>query len=180
MKIFQWSFNNKYLSKEIEHEFNKYKTNAPYSEKDIDYKSLLEVVNTLDNNNKILILSLTPIYSGTISLIFLGKINNNTVIIKLLRKNIDKKINSIINFLFIIAKIFKFIPIVNLFNFNDFFQKNKKILLGQIDFINEIKNIKYFYNNFKKNKYIKCPQVYSIYTSRTEIYKAYILFKIKI
>jgi predicted unusual protein kinase regulating ubiquinone biosynthesis (AarF/ABC1/UbiB family) len=109
-----------------------------------------------------------PIGSGTISLVFKGKLNNNPVAIKLLRKNIDEQLKKGIDLLVIIGYILSKIPYINLLMFDKIIEKNKKNFMNQKNFQNEVSNIKLFYNKLKKNKFVKVPNVYPIYTNNID------------
>jgi len=170
-KIFQWSFldennhNNYLITKEIYQYVFNYTTNTPYDTDDIDYKSLIEIYNIAkQNNDNIIIENIKPINSGTISLIFKAKLNDKPVVIKLLRKDIKKKIIDGIKLLKIIGYIISFIPNVNLFMLDKIIEKNKNNFYLQVDFLNEINNIELFYNSLEKNKFIIVPKVYEYYT----------------
>jgi predicted unusual protein kinase regulating ubiquinone biosynthesis (AarF/ABC1/UbiB family) len=170
IKIFQWiwinnSQDNNYIRKKIENEIRSYTNNTPFTENDINYKSLLKLHMIANKNNDIFELdNINPINSGTISLVFKGKLNKKDVIIKILRKNIEKKLEEGIEFLIKLEKIFYYIPIINYYLSTKIFEKNKSHIIEQINFIKETENLLLFYNNFKKNKYVIIPNVYNNYT----------------
>lgn len=171
-KIFQWSFldenkKNPYISKEIYQYIYNYTNNTPYNSVDIDYKSLLGIYSLAkENNDSFYLENLEPINSGTISLVFKAKLSNKDVIVKLLRKDIKKKIFEGIELLTTIGYILSFIPGINLFMVDKIIEKNKNNFYSQVDFINEINNIELFYKSFEKNKFIIVPKVYKYYTQK--------------
>lgn len=132
---------------------------APYVDDDIDYESIIK----LENIGKKYDISIDkiPINSGTISLVFKGKINHNgtnkDIAVKILRCNIKNKINNaILNIEFILS----FIKYVFFFkNINKIFKDIKNSLLEQIDFNNEVKNIKLFHSRLNKHSLIKTIKV---------------------
>ena len=171
VKIFQWIWNNnnyknEYITNKIQDEIYRYTNNTPYIEEDIDYKSLTNIYMLANNNNeKFKLDDLKPMNTGSVSLIFKGNLNGKDIVIKLLRKNIKKKIESGINFLINLENIIINIPIINIFYGTKIFENNKYNIINQSDFNTEIKNINLFYDNFKNNKYIIIPSSYTNYTN---------------
>lgn len=172
IKIFQWIRinnqtlkNSNYITPRIETHLYSYTNNTPYIYDEIDYKSLLDIyIKANEKGDSIVLTSLEPINSGTISLVFKGKINNKEIAIKILRRNIKKQVEDGINFLINIESIIFHLPIVNRYLGTKIFDTNKSHILNQIDFINESENIALFYNKFKNNKFIKTPCIYQNYT----------------
>lgn len=170
IKIFQWiwinnSNDNNYLTKNILDEIRSYTNNTPYIENDINYKSLLNLyLISNKNNDKFELDVINPINSGTISLVFKGKLNNKDVVIKILRKDIVEKLEKGINFLITIERIIYYIPIVNYYVSTKVFEKNKSHIVEQLNFIKETENLMLFNKKFKKNKFVTIPNVYTNYT----------------
>ena len=170
VKIFQWTWmknnsKNEYLTQKIKEQIYIYSNNTPFKEDDIDYKSILDTFITSKKlGDKFELEQINPVNSGSISLIFIGKLNENKVIIKLLRKNIKEQINNGLSFLSNIENIVKYIPIINDIISNDIFTNNKINILNQTDFINESENIQLFSENFKNDKNLIIPNVYVDYT----------------
>ena len=165
-KIFQWTSENKLLTHKIRTHLKEYTNNVSYNEKNINYKCLLNTVlysNT--QNNKLEITDITnPINSGSISLIFDGKLNDKKIIIKILRKDIKKTVDKGLDLLVSIGYIMSFIPKIRSLMFNKLIEKNKQNILNQLNFEKEVNNLHFFYNKFKSHKYIDTPKVYSEYT----------------
>ena len=90
-KLIQWISDNNVHNEEISNYIKIFTNNVKYNQSDIDYKSLLEL-NLIAHNNgdKLVITDLIPINSGTISLVFKGLLNDKPIVIKLLRKDINK------------------------------------------------------------------------------------------
>jgi len=166
VKIFQWQLVDK-TNIELQQFFREYTNNVKYSEKDIDLQALFNLINYSEqNNNKLIIDSYKPINSGTISVVFKGKLNDTPIAIKMLRKNIKNEILDCLqltNF---------FIMIIN--NLNWLFNSNIKInnvieniencLIEQCDFNKEVSNLELFYESYKKTTDIIIPRVYKEYT----------------
>ena len=170
VKIFQWVCiknkiePNSFITDNIAQSIYKFTTNTPFKESDYDYLSLLKIYKIAnDQGDKFELDNLVPINSGTISLIFKGKLNGKDIAIKLLRKNIKQDVKNCIDLLSGFENIIYRLPIINKY-YTKIFETNKSNILNQVDFIKECENIKLFYNSFKKNKIIMIPNVYSVYT----------------
>ncbi len=168
VKIFQWiriNNNNYFITQKIENEINSFTNNTPYTDSDIDYKSLLQIYKIAEENSDVFQLdSIEPINTGSISLVFKGKLNNKDIAIKILRKNIKEKIEKGICLLINFENILYYIPILNYYVSTKIFENNREHIFNQINFINESENIIMFYKKFKKNKKVLIPNVYDNYT----------------
>ena len=165
VKIFQWQLVDK-ENTELYNFFRDYTNNVKYTDKDIDLKSLYKLLEYANNNNKLTLDSFKPINSGTVSLVFKGKLNDRPIAIKMLRNDIKNKIIDCLNTTeFIINLINKFSWIFNynikLTNITDNIQD---CLIEQCDFIKEVNNLELFYDVYKKTSSIVIPKVYKEYT----------------
>jgi predicted unusual protein kinase regulating ubiquinone biosynthesis (AarF/ABC1/UbiB family) len=165
IKIFQWIWlkKNNFLTEKIINYIQLYSNNTPYDESDIDYKSLLQIYKIAhENSDKFEMTSLYPINSGSISIVFDGKLNDKNIIIKILKKNVKQKIINGLNFIISLENILVKIPFINYYN--KIFTNNKQNILNQINFVDESENIMLFYKKFKNKNNILIPLVYSNYT----------------
>jgi predicted unusual protein kinase regulating ubiquinone biosynthesis (AarF/ABC1/UbiB family) len=109
-----------------------------------------------------------PINSGTVALVFKGKLNNSPIVIKILRNNIEERIHKdiyeIMHFIdnIFVIKIFRFYNIK--LNFKTFFINNYDLLLKQCDFDQEADNCLLFEKNLKNKNNVVIPRVYKHYT----------------
>ena len=163
VKMIQWISDAQLNNYDI---IKKYTCNVEYTESEIDTISLLQLVNYNNNNNcdNLVIESFVPIKSGTISLIFTGKINDKKVIIKILRKNIEKKLHIAIDIFSWLGYITRGLPYLKNLNIYNIINNNKTILLDQLDYHKEIQNMKKCHEANINNKQIKIPYVYDEYT----------------
>ena len=162
-KIFQGianNVNNKRLNKDLFNYFINYTDNVRYDESEIDYRGLFELINIAKMKGDELIIygksfvnstsdtsySCEPIKSGVIAVVYKATLNGKQVIIKYRRKNIVEKFEKSMSELDLLVNI------------------TKKIMLGQLDFANEVENIKLFYDKFKDVKDVCIPYVYSYFT----------------
>lgn len=167
LKIIQaLSNNSNILTPEIESHFEKYTDNVEFKEEDLD----LDCINDILNINQLkdseqLIIDKTPIKSGIISIVFKGKLGNKDVIIKIKRKNILETTISCIDNIGFLIKIINIIPFFKNLNIYNIFNENKESLLEQINFLNEVDNLKLFSDKFKNVNYVVIPNVYELYTN---------------
>jgi ubiquinone biosynthesis protein len=185
IKIFQWFTydinKDPNINKELFVFFSQYTNSVPYKETDIDYISLNKLKQEITTNGDEFYINTIPINMGTIAIVFQGKINNNNVVIKLLRNNIHHQLNIFYKemeyigiFLKNIQKIYKwiqyyliFLPKYNNHNSNNIMNiiyDCKDEFSLQLDLLNEANNIEIFQNDYKNCKYIIIPHVYTQYT----------------
>jgi predicted unusual protein kinase regulating ubiquinone biosynthesis (AarF/ABC1/UbiB family) len=159
VKIFQaFALNNKLIDTKLNNYLLKYTDNAPWTKNDIDF----ETIQNLEENCNIFFENscLEPINSGMISLVFKAKNKNtnDTIIVKLKRKNIIKTLDEAIEKLLFFVYILSFIPIFENYKIPDLIYKNINIIKQQTDFKQEVKNIVKIRNNCKNLKYIVVPE----------------------
>jgi predicted unusual protein kinase regulating ubiquinone biosynthesis (AarF/ABC1/UbiB family) len=164
-KILQWITNENILeNKEIKDILKTYSDNVKYNELDIDYLSLIKLLN----NKDIKLVSLEPIKSGTVSLIYKGLLNDQEIAIKVMRNNIRERLVESIEYFIFLGKICRYIPYIKEFNIDSMIKDNKEKIMSQLDFKKEIYNIETFYENFKENNNIIVPKVYKNYSIDNE------------
>tara|TARA_B110001450_G_scaffold256893_1_gene289313 strand:- start:94 stop:1407 length:1314 start_codon:yes stop_codon:yes gene_type:complete len=173
VKIFQsLSTNVNILNEEQVNFLTQYTDNVPYSESDKDI-SFLETMSTISkkNNIKFTIDNINkksylpePIKSGMIALVYSGKLNNEKIIIKVMRKDIENKLILALEEIEFLINTIKKLPFIKKLNFEMAFRENKKNLLLQTNFINEKKNMQLIRKNFKNIDYIVIPTPYEEYT----------------
>jgi predicted unusual protein kinase regulating ubiquinone biosynthesis (AarF/ABC1/UbiB family) len=167
IKALQWNIQGIInTSPEISEYFENFSDNVPYSEKDINYAVFHSIQNyaktvnqtlSIDNNFK-------PFKSGTIALVFKGLLNDKPIVIKMLRKDINKEIeygiNNIIITTNIISFIFSFFYKINTSCFIKNIESNRKLLMEQTDFKKEIQNNEIFQELSKLHPNIVIPHIY--------------------
>lgn len=165
-KIFQaFSNNNNILDKELFNYFIEYTDSIKYDPSEVDYNGLYDLINIArTNGDELTIDSEEPIKSGNIALIYKGKLNGKSVIIKYRRKNIDKKFKISMDELSLLINISKKLPYMCDLNISDLFEENREIMLNQLNFNNEVLNIQLFSDKFKDMSSICIPTVYPYFT----------------
>jgi len=157
--------NNSIINDKLNNELLKFADNAPFTKDDIDYDTLLQLSEDYDivfenSFDK-------PINSGMISLVYLARYNTNQkyIIIKIKRKNIDKKIEEGIDNLLFFINLLKFIPFFNNYKISETIHKNIDVIKQQTNFDKEISNIKRMQRNCLNLTYIKIPYIYDNITN---------------
>jgi ubiquinone biosynthesis protein len=166
IKIFQaFANNNNVMDKNLFNYFIQYTDSVTYDTTEIDYNGLYDLINIArTNGDELLIDSEQPIKSGNIALVYNGRLNGKRIIIKYRRKNIETKFKKSMEELQILINITKHMPYLSDLNINDLFEENYQIMLNQLIFSNEVKNIEMFYDKFKDVENICIPKVYSYFT----------------
>jgi len=160
IKLFQSMANNYWINETINNNIVKYTNDVPYNEEDIDY----ELINQLKIQYNLTYNDLKPINSGLISLIFKVKKDEEDIILKIKRKNIDVNIHKSIEELSYVIYILDIIPFIKNIKIKHFFHKNIHLLKEQLDFDTEVKNIGLFQEIFKNIDYVVVPKVYNYVT----------------
>lgn len=158
-KILQWvNFDFlSFLGTDFNKFLRKFTDSSPYVDGDIDYETLDKL---MDKGNKYeLSINRIPINSGTISLVFEGNIVhegiNKKIAIKLLRKDIKRRIENCINTFDWLFSYMKYIPILAAIDLDVLFNDVKENLLEQVDFSKESHYINLFDKRLNKHKSIK-------------------------
>ena len=167
VKIFQaLALNNNIFSEDKMNCLIKYTDTAPWTNKDIDLQSLIQ----LEKNYNLEILNdYKPVKSGMISLVFKCIDKNKTgeiIIIKMKRNNIETTLNDGIQKMLFCINLLSFIPIVNNYQISKIIYDNIHLINQQIDFKKEVENICIMKKNCKNLKYVKIPYVYSDVTNK--------------
>lgn len=139
----------------------KYTNHVPYS---LSEKNNV-VLNSLEDEG-IVFDSREPINAGIVALVYKGTYKDNTVVIKVLKNNIDLKLKKAIDDLYLFGKLLSFIPVVNNLNLFDFIEDNSNVIWEQIDFMNELTHINNWLEFSNKVDYLEVPNVYSEITNK--------------
>tara|TARA_B110001452_G_C15224200_1_gene424339 strand:- start:862 stop:2187 length:1326 start_codon:yes stop_codon:yes gene_type:complete len=159
LKIFQsLCINKDFLNEEQKNFLLKYTDNVPFKSSDIDY----EILDSLEKKYNIRLDISEPLNSGIVSIVFKGIYGNdsNKVVIKVLKNNIQERLESVFFELEFLCKLLKYIPYVKSLHLDAILIDNKELLLNQTDFIKEVDNIKHFKNKNKNMKEFRIPLVY--------------------
>ena len=167
IKIFQGIGSNTNIFNEKQSEYLKiFLDKVPYKISEL-YDELNEELNKVGEKNeelKIDLDTLEIINSGIIGIVYKAKMNNKTIVIKVIKNNIRKKIYDALNEYEKIIKVLKYFSLFKFYYIDDIFYSNKELLLKQLDFMFEVENMKIFYENNKHTDYIEIPYVYEEFT----------------
>lgn len=159
VKIFQaFAYNNTLIDEKMNNILIKYTDNAPWDVSDINLQKLVEM--SYKYNIYLPYNYETPINAGMIALVFKAfnmNNNNETVIIKMKRKNIQKKLDDAINNLLFMVYILSFIPLFDSYKLADVIYKNIDIIRHQTNFMEEVDNMDKMRENCKNLKYVEIP-----------------------
>lgn len=139
VKLFQSIAIDKLYLISVENNFLiKYTDNVPYNQSEIDWIT----INSLIKNYNIKLLDSNPINSGIVACVFSAEYNCKKVVIKILKNDIDKKLQNFFGEIELLANIAEYIPYIKNFKLRELFSKNKSLLQSQLDFKNEVNNLK--------------------------------------
>ena len=159
------ALNSSIIDEKIKKLLLKYTDNAPYTEKDIDYDLLYNMITQfnlkIENN-------FTPINSGMISLVFKAtKMDTGeTVILKMKRKNIEQKLDDAIDNLMFVVYILSYFSVFQRYEIPASIAKNIGIIRSQTDFNQEIKNMATMKKICMRLNYIVIPKFYPEVTEK--------------
>lgn len=166
VKLFQaFALNNNLIDDITNNQLLKFTNEAPWNYSDIEFFDLIDICSKYD-----IILPKgfeSPINSGMISLVFKGirSIDNQEIIIKMKRKNIEQKLNEAIKKIRFCLYILSYIPFIKNYNLDNFINTNINTIREQINFKNEVNNMIQIKNNCKNLNYVVIPKVYEEVTS---------------
>lgn len=163
VKLFQSIAIDKLYLTSVENNFLiKYTDSVPYKQSDIDWIT----INALIKNYNIKLLDSNPINSGIVACVFSAEYNCEKVVIKILKNNIDKKLDKFFSEIELLVNVAEYIPYIRNLKLRDLFYKNKSLLQSQLDFNNEVNNLKLFRKNLQNFNDYRIPQVYSDITDK--------------
>ncbi len=118
----------------------------------------------------------TPIRigSGCIAVTYSCVLKDKHILLKVKRKNIEKKLIESYNNLYSILWFFSNFGIID---YDNKLEKIKDTLLRQTDFELEIDELEYFYSKYKNNNEIVIPKVYRHLSNETIIAQEYLIGK---
>ena len=142
----------------------KYLDNVPYTNDDID----LYTLNKIQDEYDISIDTTKVVNSGMIGIVFNGidKKNENKLIIKMLKKNIQHLLIQSFDDLELLVYIISYIPYLNSIDLKEILSDNKDTILSQLDFVNETYNILKFKELNKNRPEYVIPFVYKHITDK--------------
>ena len=157
VKVFQAiAMNNNLIDETINNELIKFTDNVPYTNEDIDYETLFKLQQKYD----IKFSSLKPINSGMISLVFKGVKDNENIVVKIKRRNINLILEESIDNLLFFIYCTSFISSIDKYDLSSIIRKNICFVKSQTNFYEEIKNMELTKKDCENLKYIQIPDSY--------------------
>lgn len=148
IKLLQWTFKeSKRLPPNVNEYLNSFRDSAPYTENDIDIDLIHDLEKKSIENGDNLVIDMTPINSGTISIVFSGVLNELPIVVKMKRKNVEISFENVRSTLLSLSNV------SNFFTGNDYkpiIEKITETLKEQCDFQREFSNIQLFHKCSKK------------------------------
>ena len=133
------SSDNNVLSTEVQQYLSTFTDNVPYSEVDVD-TSYLEIASKYNFK----IPNIHPINSGVMSLVYeIYNDNDEKFIMKVKRKNIEKRLQDSIDEMRFIINTISYLPYFSSMNLRDIFNENIESFVEQLDFSNEVNNMEF-------------------------------------
>ena len=172
VKVFQaLSANTDLITPEFSSYLMDFTDNVPFNLNDIEINNILEDIEEIGKTwpeLKISNIDSVPYKSGTISVVYNAKMNKKNVVIKVLRKNIDKRMKEALEQAKIIIYFLSKIKIIKDLHLNMILHENTNILLDQVDFLKEIFNIDMFERSNKNRESYIIPHVYNEFTIKNK------------
>lgn len=171
------------LSEKVQKYLIVFSDNVPFTD---DEESAQELFDYLDKigeeypEYKITEISLQPVHSGTVSLVYEGlmkdqkNINDDgtqVVMIKYVRNGIKEKMIKAVEDTEYLIKILNMIPSVRAFNLSWVLKENRKLLLEQTSMRVEMNNMNDLLSKTqgkKERDYVKIPKPYDVYTENND------------
>ena len=161
IKIFQSiCINSNLFTKEQIDYLNKYTDNVPYSSCD-----RVQFLQDFSDKN-LEITNINPINSGTMALVYKGKLNGKDIVVKVLRNNIREKLITSLDEIELLCIILSYIPIIKNLQLGRIMKRNRDVILNQTNFKQEVNNIKMFKSYYKNSDILIVPEVYEEFTNR--------------
>tara|TARA_B110001452_G_scaffold265826_1_gene271280 strand:- start:702 stop:1808 length:1107 start_codon:yes stop_codon:yes gene_type:complete len=134
----------------------KYTDSVPFRNDDINY----DILDKLQTNYDIEVDSYIAVNSGVVSLVFTGMYNNERVVIKVLKNNIQHRLKTAFEDLELLIKMANVFSFIRKLNLKKCFIDNKDLLIEQTDFIKETENIEIFKRKIENYKEYIIPFCY--------------------
>lgn len=169
-KLFQWVYLESFFTDEdIKKTFQSFTDNVKVEEDEIDYtiiRKLLKEVPALHFT------STKPFHAGTVSVTFQARLQDNPVIIKILRKGIDENLKKTVEFLVFVSRLLSHFPYICDLQLSDILTENIDSLLSQSDLNNEGRETEKFHHCLSEHEHLYCPSVY--YVSKEALVQEYV------
>jgi predicted unusual protein kinase regulating ubiquinone biosynthesis (AarF/ABC1/UbiB family) len=159
VKIMQWISCEDY-DENIGNIIKNFSDNVPFDNEEVNYKQITDIEDYFKRNNINFTVDDVPINSGTMAIVYSGKLDDKNIVIKQLRNGVKESLQDSIKFMELLGEIFEYLPFFYMFRLKEAIHINKNALLQQVDFKKEIENQEYFKNKNKEFDSIVVPEIY--------------------
>lgn len=141
---------------------------APFNVSDLyDVQDIIANLNKKCNTN-LKVKHATPERSGMVALVYYGTIDDNNVVVKVKRRNIEDKLEDALNKMRFVVKVASYLPWLNRLYLPTIFEENRQDMINQVDFSNEVRNLSVYKKNFRHMDFVKIPNVYEYFTNEDD------------
>jgi len=169
VKLFQMLSTNAFIFTDREIALLSHFTDeVPYDTVDMD-QSFRETLRSMEQQYPEMAVELVnqslPIKSGTMSLVYEGRMCERHVVIKVRRNGVAIALqDALANFDMLLRVLTWFSTVRNL-NLHEILAENRESLLGQTDFSREVRDAQRMRHNFRNLEYVVIPMVYPEFTA---------------
>lgn len=137
---------------------------APFNDDDI--YNVNEIINNLNKkcDSDLTINCTTPERAGMVSVVYYGTLNDQDIVIKVKRRNIEEKLHDALSKMRDIVNISCCLPWVKRLYLPTIFEENREDMIKQLDFFNEVNNLTSYKRNFRNMEFVDIPTVYEKFT----------------
>ena len=143
IKLFQSIGTNTKIFNNVQREYLlQYLDYVPCSTTNIQYNIMRDIIEVGNQNGELILdtSNLCYINSGMIAIVYKTTMLNNDVVLKIKKKNINKKVYAALEEVELIINLLSFLPYFEFFYLKDLFLESKILLRNQLDFNMEIIN----------------------------------------
>jgi len=140
---------------------SRFNDNAPYVSSELyNINDIVKNINDALEDSTLILNNNIPVKSGVISLVYYGTLNNQDIVIKVKRKNIEYNLIRDLDNIQFIINITRYIPYLNTFNLSIVFQETRDMLTSQLDFNQEMRHINKVRFNYRNLSKFVIPKAY--------------------
>lgn len=148
--------------------FSQFNDTAPFKTSDVyNVKEIVDNLNRVCNTN-INVKHSTPERSGMVALVYYGTMDDNDVVVKVKRRNIEDNLEDALKKMRFIVKIASYMPWLNRLYLPTIFEENRQDMLNQLDFSNEVRNLSLYKKSFRHMDFVRIPLVYEHFTNEDD------------
>lgn len=169
VKLFQMLSTNAFIFTDREIALlSRFTEEVPYDTMDMD-QSFRDTLRSMEQQSPKMAVELVnqslPIKSGTMSLVYEGRMGPHRVIIKVRRNGVAIALRDALDNFDMLLRLLTWFSTVRNLNLHEILAENRESLLGQTDFSREVRDAQRMHHNFRNMEYIVIPVVYPEFTA---------------